>query len=171
MKVYIVKKAKDRKIKEKIELIGKLKDDLYENKITEKILKKFKLSKDIIEGVVLRFDEDLEVTAKTVNGEVSLNESLMSKSFDTIMRYVIHEFVHVCQHIKNQKGKPKSSKRDETYLDNPEEVEAFKWQSLFTEEEEGRKKLDEYLEELMEYHDVPEKDQEEKIEELKDYVE
>jgi len=171
MRVYIVKKAKDRKIKEKIELLRKLKEDLYENKITEKILEKFKLKKDIIDGMVLKFDEDLEVTAKTVNGEVSLNESLMSKSFDTIMRYVVHEFVHVCQHIKNQKSKSKSSKRDDTYLDNPEEVEAFKWQSLFTKEEEGSKELDEYLDELMEYHDIPEKDQEDKIEELKDYVE
>ena len=104
--------------------------------------------------MVLRFDEDLDVTAKTINGEVTLNKSLMEKSFDTLMRYVIHEFVHVCQHIKNQKGKSKSSKTDHTYLDNPEEIEAFKWQSLHTKLEEGEGELDEYLDDLMEYHDL-----------------
>ena len=126
-------------------MLGEAKEELKDSPVTKKILKKFKLENDIIDGMVLRFDDDLDVTAKTVNGEVTLNKSLMEKSFDTLMRYVIHEFVHVCQHIKNQKGKAKKSKTDETYLDNPEEIEAFKWQSLHTKLEEGERELDKYL--------------------------
>jgi hypothetical protein len=171
MKIYMIKKAKDRKIKEKIDILADLKEALKSNKIAKKILKKFSLESDIIDGMVLKFDEELDVTAKTINGEVALNENLFQKSFETIMRYVIHEFVHVCQHIKNQKGKTKKSKTDDTYLDNPEELEAFKWQTLYTKDAEGMDSVEEYLEELMDYHDVPEKKQEDKIEELKDYLE
>jgi len=171
MKTYIIKKAADRKIKESILLVSEIKETMLKDDIVKKILKEFKLDEDIVEGFSIIFDEDLDVTAKTINGEVSLNKDLMSKSFDTIMRYVIHEFVHVCQHIKNQKSKAKKSDKDHGYLENEEEIEAFKWQVLFDSEENGKKSVHEYLEELMDFHDFPDSKREDKIEELKGYLE
>ena len=171
MKTYMIKTAIDRKIKEEILLVSKIKEAMEQDDIVNKILKEFNLKEDIVNGFSIVFDEDLDVTAKTTNGEVVLNKELMSKSFDTIMRYVVHEFVHVCQHIKNQKSKGKKSNKDKGYLDNKEEVEAFKWQILYDAEENGIKSVHKYLDELMEFHDFPENKRDEKIEELKDYLE
>lgn len=171
MNVYMIKTATDRKIKEGILLASKLKESLLKDSIAKEILKEFNLKEDIINGMSIIFDDELDVTAKTVNGEISLNKELMSKSFETIKRYVIHELVHVCQHIKNQKSEAKKSNKDNGYLDNDEEIEAFKWQILYEAEKNGKKSADEYLDELMDFHKFPKSKRKNKIKELKDYLE
>ena len=171
MKIYIVKKAKDRRIEDSILTTSKIKEELCADPIAKKILDKFNMPEEVIQGLSISFDEDLDVTAKTVNGEVTLNKTLLDKSFHTLMRYVIHELVHVCQHIRDEDKKPKKSPKGKGYLENKEEIEAFKWQTLYETETKGEDKAEEYLENLLEFHKIPKKEREDKIEELKDYLE
>jgi len=52
------------------------------------------------------------------------------------------------------------------YLDRPDEIEAFQFQIEFDEEARGENDAVEYVEELVDYHEVPESKQDAKEDEL-----
>ena len=79
------------------------------------------------------------------------------------MRYVLHELVHAIQHAL---GKNKESDKDRDYLDRHDELEAFQYQLMFDKENLNKSDLDEYLNNLLEHHDVPRSEKKEKISEL-----
>jgi spore germination cell wall hydrolase CwlJ-like protein len=125
--------------------------------------------------------EKLDVSAKTVDSHVMLNEVLLIEPYDVIKRYVIHEGTHAIQHIARENAKTDPYADDE-YLDRGDEQEAFSNQFEFmlgTEledkslkevlEEVDHKTKDEfveYAETLMEHHDIPPKERVDKIEEI-----
>lgn len=79
----------------------------------------------------------------------------MRKNMNTIMRYLIHEIVHVFQHAKNEGKKQKEYKE---YLDDPDEREAFARQVQFHAKTKGRKSAEKYVKDLMDFHKInPEK--------------
>jgi len=175
MKIYIIKNShKGRGIEESINMVAKIKKELYDEKtesgkIAKQILNKFDLDKDIIRGLPLSFSDDIDISAKTLDGIISLNKALLDKSFYIIMRYVIHELVHVCQHIAKEDRKAEKVDLD-NYLNDDDEEEAFKWQISFQSETEGQEDVNEYIDELLEFHKFPKKNRSSKKKELKEYL-
>ena len=143
---------------------------MKENKIFKKIVKDFGHEPDILDGVTIEFSDDIDTTAKTVNGKVFINQKLINAEPSKILRYLIHELVHVFQHMENE-GKKQDSKGE--YLKMPDEVEAFTHQLKYQEEYENSTKdtregddVVSYLKNLMKYHKVPSKEQEDILKDL-----
>ena len=170
MGLILVKTAKQKVIEKSIKLLQMLKDDLKENKIFKDMVKDFGHDLDILDGVSIEFSDDIDTTAKTVNGKVYLNMKLINAEPSKILRYLVHEMVHVFQHMKNE-GKKQDSKGD--YLKMPDEVEAFTYQLKHQEKNESSAKdtregddVVSYLKNLMKYHKVPKKEQEDILKDL-----
>ena len=125
--------------------------------------------------------EEMDVSAKTVDSHVMLNEILLREPYDVLKRYVIHEGTHAIQHIARENAKTDPYADDE-YLDRGDEQEAFSNQFEFMlgtdledkslqevlKEVDGETKDEfvEYAETLMDHHDVPKEERVDKIEEI-----
>ena len=114
-------------------------------------------------GVPISFDK-LDVSAKTIDGSIFLNEKLAKKDFDILMRYVIHELVHAIQH-SDEKNKNKEDKAED-YLDRQSEIDAFVEQIKFDKKNRGKDAAEEYVEELLDHHNIKGDRREKKREEL-----
>lgn len=109
---------------------------------------------DIIDGMSVSVDEELESSAKTSDGEIILSK----KALKDIMKYLVHEFAHVCQHIVNE-GKTKKIKKEKRkdYLDRDNEKEAFWFQVKHQIKEDGLNSAKDYVEDLLDFHKIPKK--------------
>lgn len=157
MKVYTVKMGKKKTIEKRILQISDAKKELKKNEVALSIAEKYGLDdifEEIVDGMPVSIDEDLESSAKTSDGQISLSE----KALKDIMKYLIHEFAHVCQHISNE-GKTKKIKRErkKPYLDRENEKEAFKFQIKHQIKEDGLSETEEYIEDLLDFHKIPKK--------------
>lgn len=103
--------------------------------------------------------EPLDVSAKTVDGRVILNEKLFEEgSWNDAMRYTIHELCHVLQ---QEAGMVNGKTKKEDYLDDPNEQEAFQVQLEYMDEHTPEE-VQKYLENLLDHHDIQGKEREEK---------
>lgn len=164
--MFIIKSSKNKKdnLFDNIYLLGKIRKALIKDKIAKRICKEHSVSPSFLSGVSIRF-EKMKPSAKTVDSEIILNNSLKTKSFDIIMRYVIHEVTHAIQHAKNQ-NKKKLIDKNKDYLDKETEIEAFQNQIEYDSEQRGEREAVKYVEELLDYHNIDGKKREEKKEEL-----
>lgn len=64
------------------------------------------------------------------------------------------------------KKKEKRIKKNKVYLNRPEELEAFQYQIKFDAKNRSDKKADEYVNDLLSYHDIPKNKRPAKKEEL-----
>ena len=166
----ILKIAKKSQIEEKHKLLSKIRTHLKNNDMAKDLLKKYKIKDWILDAFPLDFKE-MKVTAKTINGTVYLNPNVIKMNFDIIMRYVIHEFVHVLQHISEEKnGEDTEDDKVDDYLDRDDEIEAFQHQVAFDADNRGEKEAEEYVDELLEFHKIPKKERAEKKKELMKHV-
>ena len=141
---------------------------LLKNDVAEDICKEFGFDKNILYGVSLSFDSEIDVAAKTTDSKMLLNTSLLDEKFDIIMRYVIHELVHVFQHIKREGTDDPYDGME--YLERPDEVQAFQFQVEFQEDFSGENDAKEYVDDLIEYHEIDDNQKDDKKEELLDRV-
>lgn len=145
-------------------MINKLKEEI--KKEDEYIDKCEEYGKDInfIDSVPISFDDELDVSAKTVNGEVFLNGKLFDdNNWDNKMRYMIHEIIHVMQQDAGQVN----GKTDKNhYLDDKNEQEAFQAQISYMSEHDTPEEIQKYLEQLLDHHNIKGKERKEKIKEL-----
>ena len=142
-----------------MESLSSIRTALMNDSVAKEICKENNIGTWFLESVPIRY-EDLDVTAKTVNGNIILNPKLMKKPFKILMRYVIHEMVHAIQHIEEY-GKKQTDKK-KNYLNREDEIEAFQYQVKYDEAQRGEEKVDEYVDGLLRYHDIPEEQREEK---------
>jgi hypothetical protein len=162
MITVIIKRAKSE-LQNNVELLAKINRELKVNHIAEEICKEYDFDIDIIDGIPFEFVDDLDASAKTVDSAIQLNSSLIDEEFEVVMRYAIHELVHALQHMKL---KGLESLEDLEYLDRGDELEAFQYQVEYESEERGQDVAEEYVENLIEYHEVPPDEREEKKKEL-----
>jgi hypothetical protein len=157
-------KKREERSKEYLEkIVEKLKADLKDEKeYLEKCKKYNEDPKTFIDSFEITF-EPLDVSAKTINGHIKLNEKLLDSPWKDKMRYVVHEVIHVMQ---QEAGKVDGKTDKEDYLDDPNEQEAFKAQISYMEKKEPPEKIQEYIEELLDHHNIEGKEREEKKEEL-----
>jgi len=161
MSLVLIKSAKKKVIKKKINRVKKLRHLCKKNKQYLKIIDEHNYDSDIIDGISIRFCDDIENTAKTINGEICINSKLLDANPIKQLRYIIHELVHVFQHIEKEGTE---SKKENKYLDNPDEIEAFQAQLDYQEENEDN--LEKYIKDLFDFHKIPEKDRPELLDSL-----
>ena len=150
--IIITAKKKKVDLEDEIEILKKIRHELKNNKIAAEICKEYDFDLDIIDGIPIDFEEDLEASAKTVDSKIILRFKLIDEEFDIIMRYAIHELVHALQHMRSVGS---SKHKSQEYLDQKDELEAFQYQVKFDAKERGLDKAKEYVEELVDYHKIP----------------
>jgi hypothetical protein len=164
MIIIQAKQSKSNKtLEDTIELLSKLKKELKSNDIVKEVCKEFGFDTDIIDGVPIEFSSDIDVSAKTVDSHIMLNYNLIDDDFEVIMRYAIHELVHSLQHMKRE-GINSDDAKD--YLDRDDEMEAFQRQIQYQQEEVGDDNASKYVDDLVEYHEVPNDEKDDKKKEL-----
>ena len=156
------KKAKDLSVLENMKDLAEIRKDLLNNSIAKEICDDNNIGSWFLAVVPIMFSE-LEVSAKTEDGNILLSDDLKDHPHKTRMRYVLHELVHAIQHSLD---KNKDSDKERDYLDRDDELEAFQYQLKFDKDNMSKGDLDEYLDNLMDHHDIPDVDRESKIIEL-----
>lgn len=142
----------------------KLKADLKNEEEYLEKCKEYGKDTNFVDSVNITF-EPLDVSAKTTNGHIQLNEKLLDAPWKDKMRYAIHELTHCFQQEAGLVD-GKTKKRD--YLDDPNEQEAFEAQISYMKEHESEREVQEYIENLLDHHNIKGKEREEKKEELTD---
>lgn len=156
--------AKKKKLESRTKLITKLKQFLKADETFQDLCKEYNQETDILDGIPVVFTGDLDVTAKTINARVFLNSSLLDEKIEIIARYLLHEITHCLQHMK--KEGEKKVKKENVYLDRPEELEAFQYQIKFDADKRSDKKVNDYVNDLISYHKIPKEKRKEKKRDL-----
>ena len=144
-------------IREAFKNLSKIRSEILNDPIAKDIASDLKEdSEKFLKSVSISFDE-LEVSAKTQNGNIILNQKLMDKPFQVMMRYVIHELTHAVQHILNDGSKGND---DDSYLEKDSEVEAFQRQIEYQADNSSIKETKKYVDKLIDYHETPKRKEE-----------
>lgn len=156
------KKAKEninqRKEEKNNKIIKKMKDSVKNEQVFIDKCKEYDKDINFVDDVLITF-EPLDVSAKTINGKIILNENLLKAEWDEILRYCIHELTHCLQQAAGMVGE-KVDKED--YLDDKNEQEAFQTQLSYMSEQDSPEEIQEYLEQLLDHHDIEGKEREDK---------
>lgn len=155
------------------DLQGKAKSDLKhirealkKEPVVKAMFKKYKRDINQIDNVCIRFDPNLDVSAKTVNGKIFLNAKMLEENWKNYMHYAVHEIQHFLQHTSDNCDEYQDPNAE--YLDNPSEIEAFQAQLKFREKTEPKSVVNDYLKDLFDKHDLPKKERPAKKKELLD---
>lgn len=162
--MIIIRAKKQESLKDKTETLAQVKKALAESAIVRSMCDEHGVHIDLVLGIPIDFVE-LDVSAKTIDSKVYLNEDLLLESFEKIMRYAIHEVTHAFQHM-NREHLDHDPYADDDYLDRDDEQEAFKNQISYQVEVEPVEEVVEYIEDLFDHHDVPDEERKEKLEEI-----
>lgn len=95
--------------------------------------------------------EPLDVSAKTNDMIITLNERMLDNKDIDPVEYLAHEVIHYLQQKTNNMS---GHYETDDYLLKPTETEAFEVQLDYKERNQSREKANEYVEELLDYHDV-----------------
>jgi hypothetical protein len=114
---------------------------------------------DIIDLIPVKFG-NLDVSAKTDHGIVILSYQLLCDGdFFDDYSYMIHECTHWFQQCYGDK--PTQSADDGSYLDNSFEQAAFKNQVKYIADHKGEEVAEDYVDDLLEHHDIENKKEKE----------
>lgn len=140
-------------------LIQKLKKALKKEEAFLSKCEEYDKDPDFIHEVHVSF-EPLDVSAKTVNGKIFLNQKLFEQGdWHDQMRYLVHEMTHVMQ---QEAGVVDGTVDKEDYLDDKNEQEAFQVQLEYMDDNTPEEVQD-YIEQLMDHHDIKGKERRRKI--------
>jgi len=154
-----IEKRKNEKI---ISIIEKMKNEIKKEPSFLEKCKEYKKDPNFIDEVKITF-EPLDVSAKTIDGRVILNENLLKTDWVDIIRYGIHELIHCLQQAEGLVN-GKVEKKD--YLDDENEQEAFQAQISYMSDHEDPEEIQQYLEQLLDHHNIQGKEREEKKKKL-----
>lgn len=164
--MFKLSKRDNRSIDEKAKSdIAHLRLALKKEPIVIKMFKKHRRNINEIDYVSIKFDKKLDVSAKTVNGDIFLNAKMLEENWQDYMHYLVHELEHYCQH-RSDECVENSNKSN--YLDNPAEISAFKEQLKYREKTEPLSDVNEYIKDLFDKHHIPKRERHEKKKELMD---
>lgn len=137
--------------------INKGKAFIKKDKVMIKTFKEYGVDINEIDFIPTYF-KDLDVSAKTDHGIVYLNYKLLTDGdFFKDFSYLIHEYTHWLQQTTG--NKPTQSSDDGSYLDNPAEQEGFQNQIDFISDHFGDEEANDYVDNLLDHHDITSKDE------------
>jgi len=150
--------------KDTLPIIDKVRDRVKDSKVYKDICKDIGVDEDIIYLVPMAF-ADLDVSARTERGCIYFNIALLEDGFGDDDHYMIHELKHWAQQCFGD-GPTRGSADSEDYLDNEFEQEGFQAQTEYLSETRGDQAAEEYVEQVLDHHDVKQTDREERRKDL-----
>lgn len=136
-------------------MLDKLRDFLKDDETTQRMFKEYGVDIEEIYLIPMTFAE-LDVSAKTDHGIIYYNYSLLADGdFIKDYSYGVHEMTHWLQQTAGDK--PTQSADDGEYLDNPFEQEGFQNQVEYIANQEGDDEAEEYVDNLLEHHEIDDK--------------
>ena len=169
---HLIKESKKISLKEikqlpphsLLRLRNNAKKVLQKDKVWEKLCQDYDIDVSIIDIIPTKFG-NLDVSAKTDHGIVILNYKLLCDgNFDKDYGYLIHEYTHWFQQCFGDR--PTQSSDDGNYLQNPFEQEGFSNQVEYIANHEGTQEAENYVDDLLEHHDVKNKKEKDELESI-----
>lgn len=136
-----------------LKLLQLIRQHIFDSDTYQKMCSKSNLDPNIIFYSPMAF-ADLDVSARTQHGIIYFNSKLKNNPQE-IDHYMVHEFTHVIQQCFGDEPTQGSNDSDD-YLENPFEVEGFNYQTAYIAEDEGPEEAEQYIERVLDHHDVPE---------------
>lgn len=145
-------------------LIDKVRQKIKDHPVVIKMFQDYDVNIDEIDLIPMCFAE-MDVSAKTDHGCLYFNINLLDDNdFDKDDHYVTHEITHFLQQCTGTKPTPGSDSGD--YLKNPAEVEAFNNQSEYISDTRSDKDAKDYINKVLDHHDVKGKKRKERMDAL-----
>jgi len=136
-------------------MLKKMREHLKKDETVQKMFKEYGVDLEEIDLIPMKFGK-LDVSAKTDHGVLIFNWKLLCDGdFLDDYSYGVHEITHWLQQTTGDK--PTQSADDGSYLDNPFEQEGFQNQVEYIAKEKGPEEAEEYVEDLLEHHDIEDK--------------
>ena len=146
------------------ELIDKMRQFLKEDYVVQEMFEDYGIDLDEIDLIPMRFG-DLDVSASCNHGVIIFNYKLLTDGdFFKDFSYGVHEVTHWVQQTANDK--PTQSSDDGNYLDNEYEQESFQNQISYISEHFGEDEAKDYVEHLLDHHDVKDDDKKDELESI-----
>jgi hypothetical protein len=148
-----------------LKLLKIIKQNIFDSETYHKVCKEKKVDPEMIFLAPMAF-ANLDVSARTQHGIIFFNTKLRSKPQE-IDHYMIHEITHFFQQCFGKSATQGSNDSDD-YLSNPYEVEGFNAQTAYIAEDDSVEEAHEYIDQVLDHHDVPESKKRKKKEKLLD---
>ncbi len=133
-------------------MIRKMRNYLKNDSVVQEMFKEYGVDIEEIDLIPMRFG-NLDVSAKTDHGVIIYNYKLLTDGdFFKDFSYGVHEITHWLQQTTGTK--PTQSADDGSYLDNPYEQEGFQNQVEYISKQFGEEEAENYVDDLLEHHDV-----------------
>jgi hypothetical protein len=136
-------------------MIKKLKEFLKTDETTLKMFKEYDVNIEELEYIPMMFG-NLDVSAKTDHGVIIYNYQLLTDGdFFKDFSYGVHEMTHWLQQTTGKKATQSSD--DGNYLNNKFEQEGFSNQVSYIADHQGEEEAENYVDDLLDHHDVKSK--------------
>lgn len=156
-----VKKISPKKL---LDLIQEAKNAIEKNNVIIDMCKEYDIDPSIIQIIPIKFG-DLDVSARTAKGIITLNYKLLCDGdFSNNYHYLCHEIQH---YLDQCYGEEATLGADEgEYLLNPFEQKGFQKQLEYIDQTEGKDVAENYVDNLLDHHDVKDDDKREALEDV-----
>lgn len=148
---------------EALEIINAAKERIKQHNALKEAFDEHGIDINEVDDIPVCFS-DVDVSARTDHGIIYLNWGLLEDGFPKNDHYLAHEMTHYAQQTTGD-GPTKGS-TDDTYLDNEFEQEGFQVQTEYISETKGDDVAENYIDDVLEYHDVPKSELSEKKDKL-----
>jgi uncharacterized protein (DUF2249 family) len=151
---------------QQLQYINDLKNKIRDHEIIQHMFQEHDVDLSEFDLIPMAF-ADLDVSARTDHGIIFLSYNVLDNDTEPQIdndHYLVHEISHVLQQCTG--NKPTKGSNEGDYLDNPYEQEAFQNQTAYIADEYSEDKAVEYVERVLDKHEVEGKEREEKAEVL-----
>jgi hypothetical protein len=136
-------------------MIKKMRATLKKDEVVQKMFKEYDVDLEELDLIPMRFG-NLDVSAKTDHGVIIYNYKLLCDGdFLDDYSYGVHEMTHWLQQTTG--NKPTQGADEGSYLDNPFEQEGFQNQVEYIANTKGEEEAENYVDDLLEHHEVENK--------------
>jgi hypothetical protein len=136
-------------------MIKKMREYLKQNEVVQSMFKEYDVDIEELDYIPMMFG-NLDVSAKTDHGVIIFNYKLLCDGdFFKDFSYGVHEMTHWLQQTTGTKATKSSD--EGSYLDNPYEQEGFQNQVEYIADQFGDSEAEQYVDDLLEHHDVEDK--------------
>jgi len=148
--------------KEQLQIINALKDKIKDSDVVKDMFKDYGIDVAELDLVPVCFS-DLDVSARTAHGCIYLNNKLLDNLMEND-HYLVHELSHYLQQTSGDG--PTQGADDGDYLSNPYEQEGFQNQTEYISDQHGDQAAEKYIDKVLDHHDVPNDEKEDKKDDL-----
>jgi hypothetical protein len=151
--------------KDLLKLIDSVRERIKDSSVIIELCEKYDVDVNYIDLIPMAF-ADIDVSARTDKGCLYFNYRLLDDGdFERDDHYMVHEIVHHFQQCFGD-GPTEGSNNSEEYLDNELEQAGFQAQTEYLSEEYGTGMAEQYVDKVLDHHDVDGPDRKKRKKEL-----